>query len=88
MGSVPHPDQKLTGIHTAEGRGGSVVGPEVIEQTVLLCGIGGINPPDLPVVVSEFEEVFREGHRVGVGCFGILQDRGGTRQEPRRGHPR
>lgn len=50
MGSVPHPDQELTRIDPAEVGGGSVVGFEVIPQTVLLGSVGCFDPVDGPVL--------------------------------------
>jgi hypothetical protein len=68
-GSVPHPDQELPSIDPAEVGGGSVVGFEVIPQTVLLSSVGCFDPVDGPVlrVGDGSDQVGEggEGHRVG-----------------------
>ena len=72
-GSIPQPLQKLTRVNPAEGGGLTVVGAEVIPETVLLCCLAGSGPADGAIVgVGAVPEDLGEGgraHRIGCGCL-------------------
>ncbi len=69
-GSVPQPDQKLTGIYGSELGGRPVVGAEVIPEGMVLCCLAGSAPANAPVIISAVQEQVGEGgegHRVRCG---------------------
>ena len=60
-GSIPQPDQKLTGIYGSEFGGRPVVGAEVIPEGMVLCCLAGGAPANAPVIISAVQEQGREG---------------------------
>ena len=88
VGSIPQPNQKLTGIYAE--RANAVVDVELVKARMPGSDEDSGMPGEGAIVLigSAHHEVGvgrGEGHRVGVGCFGILQDRGGTGQGPPEG---
>ena len=80
-GSVPQPGEELTSVDRTEAGGGSVVGAEVVPQSVILCCLAGGAPADRPVagIGAGFQQFGEggEGHQ-RVSGESIVADQAAT----------